>query len=442
LATQDSYPSEGPPQGIRVPRRRWNIACLLGVGVLVNYFDRVNLSVSHDSLIVAFGISNVVFGYLSSAYNWTYALCQLPIGVVLDKFGVRRVGRVGTFLWSAASFAAAATPTLGGFFAARFLLGVGEAPTFPANAKAIGLWFPPRERSLATSFFDGAAKFASAIGVPLIGIVLIHAGWRWSFAFTGLVSFAYFLYFSRVYRDPDEDPDLSESERLHIAGERAETAARLPLDEKPSPLGHLLTQRKVIGLTLGMGAYNYSFYLLLYWLPSYLSSALHIDLLHSFAYTSIPWLFATVADLAIGGWMVDSLVQRGWNASTVRRVVLVGGTAFGLGILGAAHARDATQALLWISVCISGLSAASPVAWTLPSLIAVRSDVGKVGGIINFSGQVSGIAASILTGYLVTATHSYAWAFGVAAAYLAVGIAGYLVLLGKIELPQPRAAGA
>src|SRR5580692_8274978 len=141
----------------KIPRRRWRIAFLLAVGVLVNYFDRVNLSVAHAALITTFAISNITFGYLSAAYNWTYALCQLPIGVVLDKFGVRRVGRVGIFLWSAASFAAAATPSLGGFFGARFLLGVGEAPTFPANAKAIGLWFPAHERSLATSFFDGAA---------------------------------------------------------------------------------------------------------------------------------------------------------------------------------------------------------------------------------------------------------------------------------------------
>ncbi len=173
-----------------MPRRRWRIAWLLGIGVLVNYFDRVNLSVSHDALIGAFGISNVVFGYLASSYNWTYAACQLPIGVILDKFGVRRVGRVGAFLWSTASFAAAVTPSLGGFFGARFLLGVGEAPAFPANAKAIGLWFPARERSFATSLFDAAAKFASAIGVPLIGIVLIHTGWRWSFAFTAVISFA------------------------------------------------------------------------------------------------------------------------------------------------------------------------------------------------------------------------------------------------------------
>jgi ACS family D-galactonate transporter-like MFS transporter len=425
----------------RVPGRRWRIAWLLGIGILVNYFDRVNLSVSHNALVGAFGISDVVFGYLSSAYNWTYAACQLPIGVVLDKLGVRRVGRVGTFLWSAASFAAAITPTLGGFFGARFLLGVGEAPAFPANAKAIGLWFPARERSFATSLSDAAAKFASAIGVPIIGIVLIHSGWRWSFAFTGVVSFAYFLYFWRVYRDPCDDPKLTEIERRHIEDRDSPHGAREQEGEKSSSLGQLLVRRKVLGLALGFGAYNYVFYLLLYWLPTYLSSTLHIDLLHSFAYTSVPWIFATATDLAIGGWLVDFLVKRGRNASVVRRVVLIGGTVFGLGILGAVHAHNATQALVWISISIGGLAAAAPVAWSLPSLIAVRGDVGKVGGIINFCGQVSGIAASILTGYLVTAFHSYAWAFAVAGAYLAVGICGYIILLGKIELPH-RLPGA
>ncbi len=377
-----------------LPRRRWRIAWLLGIGVLVNFFDRVNLSVSHDSLIAAFGISDVVFGYLSSSYNWTYALCQLPIGVVLDKLGVRRVGRIGTFIWSAASFAAAAAPNLNAFFGARLLLGIGESPTFPANGKAIGLWFPQRERSLATSFFDSAAKFASAIGVPVIGIVLIHAGWRWSFAFTGAISFAYFLLFWRVYRDPAEDPELTEAERLHIedrpvldrpiegrsADDRHATSAAPDLREEPStPLIGLLSQRKVLGLAIGFGSYNYVFFLLLYWLPAYLSSALHIDLLHSFLYTSLPWLLATATDLVIGGFLVDFLVQRGFGQSAVRRTVLIGGTAFGLGILGAAHAHSASQALIWITVSLSGLAAAAPVAWSLPSFIARRARRGQSG---------------------------------------------------------------
>src|SRR6201996_4809161 len=118
-----------PSSQLRIPRRRLRIAFLLGIGVVVNYFDRVNLSVAHAALITTFAISNITFGYLSAAYNWTYALCQLPVGVVLDRFGVRRVGRVSSLIWSVASFAAAVTPNLTGFFGARLLLGVGEAPT-------------------------------------------------------------------------------------------------------------------------------------------------------------------------------------------------------------------------------------------------------------------------------------------------------------------------
>src|SRR6202789_4584955 len=95
---------------LKIPRRPWGIAFLLAVGVLVNYFDRVNVSVAHAALITPFAISNITFGYLSAAYNWTYALCQLPVGVVLDKFGVRRIGRISSFLWSVASFAASVAP--------------------------------------------------------------------------------------------------------------------------------------------------------------------------------------------------------------------------------------------------------------------------------------------------------------------------------------------
>jgi ACS family D-galactonate transporter-like MFS transporter len=414
------------------PRRRWRIAWLLGLGVLVNYFDRVNLSVSHAALYTTFGISTVTFGYLSGAYNWSYALCQLPIGVLLDKFGIRRVGRISTFLWSLASFAAAITPSIGGFFAARLLLGVGEAPTFPANAKAIGYWFPARERSFATSVFDSAAKFASAIGVPLIGVLLLKVGWRWSFAVTGLLSFLYFLLFWRIYRDPKDDPDLTDAERDYLATDD-EVAAN---EAGQGSLGYLMRQRKVIGMVLGFGSYNYVFYLLLTWLPSYLSSALHIDLLHSFLYTGVPWLVATAADLIVGGWLVDALIKRGWNANSVRKSVLVGGTACGLGILGAANTHSAMTALIWISISIGGLSAASPVGWSVPSLIAPRSSVGRVGGIINFSNQLSGICAPIITGYLVAARQSFAWAFGISAIYLLIGIAGYIFLLGRIE-PMP-----
>jgi MFS transporter, ACS family, D-galactonate transporter len=420
-----------------VPRRRWGMACLLGFGVLVNYFDRVNLSVSQEALHNTFGISSVTFGYLLSAYSWTYAAFQLPSGLILDRFGVKLVGRIATLLWSAASFAAAIATGLTSFLGARLLLGVGEAPTFPANAKAIGYWFPTKERSLATAIFDSAAKFASAIGVPALGLLLLRFGWRWSFAATGFLSLFYFVLFYGFYRDPSEDRSLSEAERdlIRHGGAQPEDRVRAATG---APLGYLLRQRKVWGLVLGFASYNYTFYLLLTWLPSYLSSAHHIDLLHSALYTSVPWLFATFTDLLMGGWLVDKLVQRGGDESFVRRAVLIGGTTLGLAVLGAAYAQTATIALVWISLAMGGLSAAAPVAWSLPSLVAPRESVGTLGGILNFSGQVSAIAAPIVTGYVVQASHSFFWAFGAAAAFLIVGIAGYGFLLGRIEtIPEP-----
>jgi len=419
------------------PRRRWGIAFLLGFGVLVNYFDRVNLSVSQEALQNTFGISTVTFGYLLSTYSWTYAAFQLPSGLILDRFGVKLVGRIGTLMWSVASFSAAVSTGLAGFVGARLLLGVGEAPTFPANAKAIGYWFPAEERSLATAIFDSAAKFASALGVPALGLLLLRFGWRWSFAATGCLSLFYFVLFYVFYRNPSEDRSLSAAERDFIrhGGGQPEDRVRAA---KGAPLGYLLRQRKVWGLVLGFASYNYTFYLLLTWLPSYLSSTHHIDLLHSALYTSVPWLFATFTDLLMGGWLVDKLVQRGRDASFVRQAILIGGTTLGLGVLGAAYAQSTTTAVVWISLAIGGLSAAAPVAWSVPSLVAPRESVGTLGGILNFGSQLSAIAAPIATGYIAQATHSFFWAFGAAAAFLLVGIAGYGFLLGRIEtIPEP-----
>ena len=421
-----------------VPRRRWGIALLLGFGVLVNYFDRVNLSVSQNALHTSFGISTVMFGYLLSAYNWSYAACQLPSGLLLDRFGVKVVGRIGTILWSVASFAAAISTGVWGFFAARLLLGIGEAPTFPGNAKAVGYWFPEKERSLATAMFDAAAKLASAIGVPLIGILLLRFGWRWSFAFTGLISLLYFVAFYAFYRNPSEDAWLTSAEREFIVRGGAQPEDRVKA-AGGAPLAYLLRQREVIGIALGFAAYNYSFYFLLTWLPGYLLSELRVDLLHSVLYTSVPWMFATFTNVFVGGWLADALIQRGWNAVRVRQAILIGGTAFGLGIFGAGYAKTPGVALFWISICIGGLSAASPIGWSIPSLIAPRESVGTLGGIMNFCSQLSGIAAPIITGYIVQATHSFFAAFAAAAAFLVVGIAGYVFLLGPMTpIPEPQ----
>ena len=265
-----------------------------------------------------------------------------------------------------------------------------------------------------------------------MGLLLLRFGWRWSFAVTGLISLLYFVLFYCFYRNPSEDQSLSTAERdfILLGGAQPEDQARAA---KGAPLGYLLRQQKVWGLVLGFASYNYTFYLLLTWLPSYLSSTHHIDLLHSVLYTSLPWLFATLTDILMGGWLVDKLVQRGRDPSFVRQTILIGGTTLGLGMVGAAYSQSTVMALVWISLAIGGLSAAAPVAWSIPSLIAPRESVGTLGGILNFGSQLAAIAAPIVTGYVVQATGSFFWAFGVAAAFLSIGIVAYVFLLGRIE---------
>lgn len=430
-------------EAAKIPRRRWGIALLLGIGVLISYIDRVNVSVSKQALHDAFGVDTVTFGYLLSAYSWTYGLLQIPMGVLLDLFGVKRIGRISAFLWSAASLASGLAMGVGSFFGARLLLGVGEASIFPANAKATGYWFPKQERCMATAIFDSAAKLSSAIGVPMAGLLLLHFGWRWAFTATAIISFVYFLVFWKMYKNPSEDPRLSLEERAYIAAGGAQPEdhdiGHHGAQSKGASLGYLLRQKRVLGLSIGFGSYNYVFYLLLTWLPSYFSATMGIDLMHSVFYTSVPWLIATAGDLVGGGLLVDGLIQRGYPPVLVRQVVLIGGTACGLGILGAAFAHTAPVAMFWISLSIGGLSAAAPVGWSIPSLIAPRASVGRVGGIMNFANQISAVSAPIATGYIVHATHSYADAFIAAACVLVVGIAGYILLLGNMApVPEPH----
>ena len=424
-----------------IPHLRWEIGVLLGFGVLINYFDRVNLSVAAPQLQKVFHLGPADIGLLLGAFFWSYALLQIPIGVVLDRFGVKPIGRWGACLWSLASTLTAISSGFGGILASRVILGIAEAPGFPASSKATGYWFPRSERALATAVFDAAAKFSNVIGVPFVAVIVVTYGWRWGFGLTAILSFLYFLAFFAWYRNPSEHPGLTAMERDYIAAGGA-TPEGVAETSPIAALGYLLRQAKVWGATIGFAAYGYSFYLFLAWLPGYLVRTAHMDILKSAAYTAIPWSVATVTDLVVGGWLIDHLIALGREETHVRKWVLVTGMVFGLAVIGAALTRDTRWAIFWISMALGGLAAAAPVGWSIPSLIAPKGEVGTVGGIMNFANNLMGAVAPTVTGFIVGATQSFANAFAAAGAVLLIGIFSYVVVLGKIEpIPEAEAAG-
>ncbi|MGE8475975.1 MAG: MFS transporter, partial [Paraburkholderia hospita] len=325
----------------------------------------------------------------------------------------------------------------GGVFAARAVLGIAEAPGFPVSSKATGYWFPRKERALATAIFDAAAKFSNVIGVPLVAVVVVNAGWRWGFGVTALLSFAYFIAFLLIYRDPSQDSKLSAAELDYIqkGGATPEGTSSASVF---GMLGYLLTKTKVWGLTIGFAAYGYSFYLFLTWLPGYLVQTMHMSILKSAGFAAIPWAVATVTDLVVGGWLIDHLIARGKDETRVRKAVLVTGMLFGLAVFGATQTTKPEWAILWISIALGGLAAAAPVGWSLPSLIAPKGGVGTVGGIMNFANNLMGVAAPIVTGFIVGATNSFTNAFLVAGVILAIGIVSFVFVMGPIEaIPEP-----
>jgi MFS transporter, ACS family, D-galactonate transporter len=234
------------------------------------------------------------------------------------------------------------------------------------------------------------------------------------------------------YRDPSADKNLSKEELAYIKDNGA--APEGPSGTTPmNMLGYLLSQRKVWGLTIGFAAYGYTFYLFLTWLPGYLVQTMHMSILKSAGFSAIPWAVATVSDLLVGGWLIDRLIAGGADESKVRKTILVTGMLFGLAVFGATQTTDPRWAIFWISIALGGLAAAAPVGWSMPSLIAPKGGVGTIGGIMNFVNNLMGIAAPIVTGFIVGATNSFANAFMVAGVILLLGIVSFVFVLGKVE---------
>ncbi len=419
----------------RIGNVRWGIAGLLGTGIVINYLDRVNLSVATAPLEHEFHLSAGDMGIILSAYLWSYVLLQIPVGALLDRFGVTWPVRIGTFVWGLATYMTAIVSGLGLVILSRILLGAAEAPIFPGAAKATGYWFPLKERGLATSAFDAAAKFSNVIGIPLVAATVTLYGWRAGFYLTGTLSLLYCALFWIGYRDPSQAKRLAPEERTHIveggAQQEGQTSGN-PL----ANLGFLLRQPKVWGLTLGFMAYGYSFYLFLSWIPGYLQTALHMTVLKSAFYTIMPWVVATITDIVIGGWLVDALIRRGYDATRVRKTLFTVGLVLGIAVIGAAFTTNPNIAILWISIALGGLAFAAPIGWSIPGLIAPKGTVGAVGSIMNFFNNLAGIIAPIAAGFIFDSTGSFAANFLVAGAVLVLGVICFLLLLGRIEQIQ------
>jgi MFS transporter, ACS family, D-galactonate transporter len=416
---------------------RWQIATLVATAVLVNYYDRNVIALAEKPIQDAFHLSLGTVGIVLSAFSWTYLVVQLPVGVLLDRVGIKWLNRVGTVVWAIASVLTAVAGGLGLVFVGRLLLGIAESPVYPGAAKATSRWFPRHERGKPTSLFDSAMRIANVTGAPLLALIMTTWGWRSGFSFLGSLSLVFAVVWWILYRDPREHPRVSAEELNYIQRDQEpEIATRI---DYARALGYLLRRRKIWAMTIGFSCYAYSGFLLTNWLPGYLESSMGLSVLKAGMYTVIPNAAGAVAEIALAGFLLDRAVRdRSRSGTDPRKILIIVGFvgSMVLGLTGLTH--DANTAIVFIAIGNAGLAVVGAVGWSLPGLLAPTELVGAAGSIMNTLNAATGIAATTITGFVAQLTGSFVIPFLVAVAVSALGIVMYTLVIGEIkQLPRP-----
>jgi len=373
-------------------RRRWWIATLLLVAGLINYLDRTIVSVAAPAIAKDLSLTPERMGVLFSAFFWSYALMQIPIGWLADRFNLRWLYAGCFALWSLTSGLTGFAASLGMLLVLRVLLGIGESVYLPGGLKLVSALFAAEDRGLASGLINCGTRAGLAFGAPLIAALVVAMGWHKVFFALGFLGLAWLApWFAMFPRGAD-------------------TRA------KPARVKWGKINRNLLGVALSNVGYGYYFYLLVTWLPSYLVDARHLPLRTAGACALVPYLTYALGE-PLGGWLADRLVARGWSELRARKTIITAAYLTSLLLLPAGLVADTGMAVLLLGgASLVGLSTANMYA--LVQRVSAAGEVGFATGVFNLAGNIPGVLAPIATGILIQRTGSYVPAFAAAVAVL------------------------
>src|SRR3954447_1953526 len=347
-------PDRSNRAGARVQTRRprgnvrWIVVLLIFIGTSIVYIDRANLSAAAPDIQDEFGLSSTELGVVLSGFFWTYAVFQLISGWFVDRVGARTSYTVAALSWSVFTAATALGRGFASLLGLRLLLGIGESPAYPTNAKVVREWLPKQERGLATGIFDSGSRVGTALSLPIVVALIAVVGWRGSFVATGLLGVVWALVWFVFYRRPQEHRRLSAEERAYIeAGQEAvqeevRTRTRVRWID-------LLKHRAAWGMVLG----NFCIAFVIYWFytgfPTYLVEGRGFDLPKLGLFGAIPALVAVPTGW-LGGFCADALVRRGWSVTRARKTLIIGGLALSSCIVLSLATDSSALAIALLSV--------------------------------------------------------------------------------------------
>jgi ACS family glucarate transporter-like MFS transporter len=414
-------------------KRSW-IAILIFTAVIINYIDRIALSIASKPIVEEFGFTPVQMGYLFSGFLWTYVICLIPIGLLVERIGAKRMVGGGIAIWSGATILTAATSGFTSLLGARLVMGASEASTFPACGRIIRNWFPERERGLVTTLFNGGSSAGPALGALVTAALVEAAGWRTTFVVLGIIGYVWLAAWWFWYAEPERATWLSEDERRTILAGRDGDSSGEPTP--PSSLRYLLSQTSVWGLVITQACLVYTAYLFLTWLPTFLQSTRELSTLNTGYLTAIPYLITIVLSVLIA-WASDKSLSSARIRSGARRYFIAAMAILSLLILLAPSVSDLSELLIVLTLVLTGSTTGAGLNFTLASdLLRNPADVSRVIAITALGGNLFGLIAPIVTGYVVAGTGGYDWAFAVAAGLLLVGAIATLTMTRRPIDPE------
>jgi ACS family D-galactonate transporter-like MFS transporter len=387
------------------PARRWTLVTLLAAATFINYLDRGSLAVALPVMSRDLGLGPFEQGIALSAFFWTYAAMQIPMGWIVDRYDLKRVYGVAFTLWSLSAAGTGLVRGLGDLLLCRVLLGIGESVYLPGGMKVVSLRFRDDESAWPAGVFDLGAKVGLAIGTAIDVWLLVKFGWRSLFFRTGLAGLLWLIPWWWAY-PADEGP--------RAAPRRVEWRA-------------LLVDRALVAMSIGFFCWDFFWYFLISWLPTYLYTVRGVPLPHLALFGALPFLMFGAAE-ALGGWAAGALVRRGAPISLVTKSLIAAGFAIGLLIIPAALVSSASASIaLLLAASLSGIACANLIA--IPRIVAPPDQVALWTGVQNCVGNIGGILAPAITGFVVARTASYVPAFLTVSVVLVGGIVSYTVLV-------------
>jgi len=402
-------------------RRRYWVYLLLFVFNVICYLDRINMSVAGKSIAAEFGLNSIQLGYLFSSFLWAYVVMMLPSGRLVDSLGSHRLAAIGAAFWSLAQMVTGATTGFVSMLIARLGLGAGEAPTFPVSYRAVRDWAPYSERGLAVGLIQAGTLLGPAISAPIVAWLIATLSWRWSFYITGAVGLAWVAIWISFVSTPEKTRWIPEPERKRILAERHGLE---PVSDTGG-VGYrgLLRSPSMWGLAISQGCAVYSVYLYLSWLPNYLQTARGLSIVNSGLFTSVPFLVGGVV-IVLTNLISDKILNPKTMAAGARRNIAVTCLLLcALGVLIPFVDSLALVVVLTIFPVSFGNTATAINAALTNDLLRSKVDAGRAFAFLVLGGNVFGLLAPIVTGYIVQITGSFSFAFILAGVLSLVGAA-------------------